>query len=420
MGDLTLGSGETNNPTGDQRVALPPTALFKETFDLSGGYDPVQWIASAGGTGVAPTQSQGGTTLNGGTTANSFSKLTSVPSFAPTQPGFLFHQANNNVPFPALTTAYILMGIGISSATPTIAAPCIEFVGYEIGLTGALQPVTYAGGVRQPIPFISNWQPPDANPHKYFFYFKGDICYFCMDDRDNKIAQFTTGALGPNVNTLPLLYQVVSNGGAAASLTINGVTLGDTAHSGTRIQDGTYPWRQQTIGVRGDAVTSLMDGNKATYAAVVFGITPVAGDTLVLTGSASKTIRVTRIEISGTATATTEIMCQAVKRTTADTGGTTGTAPTVVLLDSSDPAPSATIALYTVAPTPGTGAAVRSRALFVDVSAATTVGDAISWEFGNGPKRAIVLRGTSQQCSIFFGSSPAGGVFQLSIEWTEE
>jgi hypothetical protein len=235
----------TVDPTGSSRVALPASQIFTETFDT--GFDPVQWVATAGGTGIAATTGVGAAVLDGGTTLNSFSKFTSVPSFKPTQPGFLFSQSNLNVIFPVPTTAYMFFGCGTSSATPTIASPLINAFGWEIGLTGQLVPVTYASSARLAIPFTGT-QPKDSNAHKYFIYFTGSLCYWCIDSPDNVVASFVTGASGPDVNNLPLLYQIISNSGAHSTLQINGVTVGDTGHSATRISDATYPWRQQIIG----------------------------------------------------------------------------------------------------------------------------------------------------------------------------
>ncbi len=420
----SYGNPQTVNPVGDVRVALPSSQLFTETFDT--GWDSNQWVATASGTGaIAAPQTVGSALLTGGTALNAFSKFTTagmVPPFRPTQPGFLLNQSNLNIPFPVPTTAYDFFGQGTSSATPTIAAPVINGVGWEIGTGGLLLPVTYASSARLALPFVAANQPVDSAAHKYFHYFKGDICYWCIDDKDNVVATFQTGASGPDVNSLPLLYQVISNSGTAATLQINGVTVGDTAHSTIRISDATYLWRQQTVGNRGDAVISLMDGNKTTYSCSTTAAAGVVGDTFVITGSATKTVRVTRVSISATSGAAVDVDVSVVKRSTADTGGTS-TAVTVAPHDSANAAATATVALYTVVPTPGTtvGSAVRVGKLFAPLATTSAVAATpLIWDFGNGPKQGIVLRGIAQQLAINLGSALTTGSIDIDMEFTEE
>src|SRR5215471_9766749 len=87
------------------------------------------------------------------------------------------------------------------------------------------------------------------------------------------------------------------------------------------------------------------DGQKATYAAAITGLVPVASatDIFTLTGSNSATIRVTRLRISGIKTsAGADVDIQLIKRSAADTGGTS-TNPTKVAYDSVDPASTATV-----------------------------------------------------------------------------
>lgn len=416
----TYGTAATVSPLGELRVENPASQIFLDTFD-TGTLDTVnRWTATNGGTGVLPSNAVGQTVLNGGTTANSFSKLSSQPSFAPVEPGYLLFNSRVNFPFPAPTTAVVDLGLGTSSATPTVAAPVIQCVCFEMTTAGKLQAVVYQTGTRVLIADLNGlgYQPVDSAAHKYFIYFRGDIAYWALDDKDNVVANYQTGASGPDINTLPLLFQVVSNGTPAVSLQVNAATLGDTAHTVGGASDGTFRWRAQTVGPKGDAVSSLYDGLRATYSASTVAAAGVVGDTIVLTGSATKTIRILRVDVSGTATAATDVDLQVFKRTTADTGGTTGTAPTIVKHDTNDPAATATIALYTAAPTAGTGAAVRAGKLLT--STATTQAPPQAWDFGTRPSHGIVLRGTAEQGAINLSAAPAGGSFDIDVEWTEE
>src|SRR5437879_5608942 len=81
-------------------------------------------------------------------------------------------------------------------------------------------------------------------------------------------------------------------------------------------------------------IHTLVDGYKATYRAAITGLAAVTGctDLFTLTGSATKTIRITRVEFSGTvATAALYLDVQALIRSTANLTGTS-TAPTIVPL----------------------------------------------------------------------------------------
>lgn len=275
----------TIDPMGDVRMVLPATQLFIETWD-SGALDPQKWVATNGGTGTLPAPGVGALVMSGGTTLNSFAKLTSVPTFQPTQPGFLHLLSTLNFQFPLQTTANIFHGLGTSSATPTIAAPLIQGIGWMQQTSGLMTPMVYATGTAVP---PGNWlasnQPKDANAHKYFFYFRGDLCYWCIDDHSNVVASFLTGAGGPDINGLPLLYQIISNSGAAATLQINGITLSDTAHSTTRINDGTYPWRYKKVGANGEI---YVQNPQAPYPSAPTNIVSAAADTAIVAANANR------------------------------------------------------------------------------------------------------------------------------------
>lgn len=233
------------SPLGEIRVENPASSLFLDTFDNATSIDPNKWVATTGGTGSSVTPTAGQILLTSGTVANSFAKLSSqlaakglngtLGVFRPTDPGFLLERLNLNVQSPTSTTALLNWGLGTSPASPTIAAPITDFVGFEITLTGKLQAVTYASGARLLIQDLSAnpvLQPADANAHKYFVYFRGDIAYWCIDDKDNVVASFQTGASGPNVNALPILIQAISNGSPGGTIQLNAASLGDTSHTG--------------------------------------------------------------------------------------------------------------------------------------------------------------------------------------------
>lgn len=164
-----------------------------------------------------------------------------------------------------------------------------------------------------------------------------------------------------------------------------------------------------------------LDGVKATYsAAVTFAPAAAATDVFTITGSATKTIRITEIRVTASQTvAASSFPISLIVRSAANTAGTSASV-TAVPHDSLDAAATATVKSYTANPS-GLGAAVGS--VRVERMEATTSGGAAppasTFIFGNKPSKAIVLRGTSQLLAVNFNAN-AAATAQVAIEWTEE
>lgn len=168
--------------------------------------------------------------------------------------------------------------------------------------------------------------------------------------------------------------------------------------------------------------TAAVDGQRYTYSAAIQGLAPAASatDIFTLTGSASMTVRLLRVRVSGIkTTAGAAVDFQLLKRSTADTGGTS-TAPTIIPYDKNSPAATAVVAAYTANPTAGTSVGL----LAVDnifIPLATAAGGLIDWNFGNRPGQAIVLRGAADQaCLNLNGVTIGGGALDVWVEWTED
>jgi hypothetical protein len=151
-------------------------------------------------------------------------------------------------------------------------------------------------------------------------------------------------------------------------------------------------------------------------------ISPVslATDVAGLTGSASKTVRVRRVRIGGSAATLTTVAAQLIKRTVANTGGTTATI-NIAKHDSNDSAATAVASVYTTnATTLGTGINVRSDNLSFTPSTQTSAAP-LDWDFSSGAQ-PLTLRGTSESLWISLGGSsiPGGPFINISIDWTEE
>ena len=175
----------------------------------------------------------------------------------------------------------------------------------------------------------------------------------------------------------------------------------------------------------GNVVGVSSNGTRATFHYVAQDVTPVATatDVLVLSGSATKVIRVTKISVVGTATAASIYDHYVIKRTAANTGGTS-TSVTAAQSDSTDDAQAATLRLYTANPSAlGTGISVEGAKTYL--SAGATPGAAALphvYTFGSRNDKALVLRGTTESLAMNFGGQavPSGASIYISIEWTED
>lgn len=171
-------------------------------------------------------------------------------------------------------------------------------------------------------------------------------------------------------------------------------------------------------------------GKKATYrAATIIPFVPAVTINIpffLIEGSASKTITVTKMSVSGMSlTAVAYLTINATKFSTAAAGGTATSAPMVPLDSNFAAATAAFVKYYTAVPTPGTivGAIASKRALFqATTAAAAGLPPMWEWVFGEIPiTRGVVLRGTTQGLGLTFPVAPATTItLAADIEWTEE
>ena len=172
------------------------------------------------------------------------------------------------------------------------------------------------------------------------------------------------------------------------------------------------------------------DPNRTSYSATKQGLVLVASatDIATLTGSATKTIRVTHVEYSGLATTILNTSVELFVRTTADSGGT-ATTPAVIAHDQTasgtPPTATAVMSVYTANPTvnDGTARPIRSQKALHNLAAPTAGSEStrVVWDFMNRPSQAIVLRGAAQQLAVNLnGVTVAGGNADITFEWTEE
>ena len=172
------------------------------------------------------------------------------------------------------------------------------------------------------------------------------------------------------------------------------------------------------------------NGEKMTYrassldpfAAAVTADTPF----FLIEGSASKTIVVKRIAVSGLSlTAVAYLALNVCKYATSATGGTSTSAALVPTDSNFSAATAAFVKYYTAAPTAGTlvGTLATSRTLAqATVAVAAGLPRDFVFDFGDMPEtKGIVLRGTTQGLGLVWATAPATAVtMAVDIEWTEE
>jgi len=160
----------------------------------------------------------------------------------------------------------------------------------------------------------------------------------------------------------------------------------------------------------------------ATYGASITGASFAVANTDVftITGSATKTIKIKHISLDGTQTTAGVVGILLIKRSTANSGGTS-TVVTSGPFDSTSAAATAVVRQYTANPTVGTPVAtLHSEKVFVS----TTTGqpDELKFDFSNlTGMQEITLRGTNEVLAINLnGVSVTGSSFNADITWTEE
>ena len=174
-----------------------------------------------------------------------------------------------------------------------------------------------------------------------------------------------------------------------------------------------------------------VDGQKATYSAAIIGLVPGASatDIATLTGSASKVVKLIKVEITATTTSATPAALDVLllKRSTANTLGTSTGSPTPVPHDSANPAVSATFLAYTAPPTTGTlvGTALKNDKFMMALATATATDfpgvNKITWIW-DGAEQAPTLRGIADVVAVNLNSATptATASFDVTFVWTEE
>lgn len=161
-----------------------------------------------------------------------------------------------------------------------------------------------------------------------------------------------------------------------------------------------------------------------TYSVGLNGLVPTgaATDIYGICGSASRLVQVTKMGLSGRATAAANADLRIAKRSTANSGGTSST-PTIPPLDSNNNAATAVVRAYTDNPSSlGTLVGYIAAVQVALGNLTTTLGSPVQLNFGSwSPAQSITLRGTSQCVYMNLSAGTfSGNTFDAFIEWTEQ
>lgn len=159
-------------------------------------------------------------------------------------------------------------------------------------------------------------------------------------------------------------------------------------------------------------------GYRATITALVPASSATDIFTLVPTGG-TKIVTITKVVVSCTQTTPGAIDLVFLKRSTADTAGTSST-PTIVKLDSQNPTSAASALAYTANPTAGTLVGNLSVYKLNCLGTSTASPEDLVIENFGYLNQGVILRGTGEQFAINLNSQTVtGGSFDIDIEWRE-
>lgn len=171
---------------------------------------------------------------------------------------------------------------------------------------------------------------------------------------------------------------------------------------------------------------SVVDAARTTFSAGVVGLSVAAAATDIFTIAGSpipgRKVKVLRIEVSGIATASQAIAFNVVKRSTANTGGTSTNPAAVAHEAISGLNATATVTAYTANPTLGTAVGVlQAKRGTLLTSAAGTPASPTPFDFTAANSKFPTLNGPAEVIALNFnGQTAAGNALDIFVTWAEE
>jgi len=339
-------------------------------------------------------------------------KITVFSSVASNVDGLQIQQSSNNVDWDA-SDAYTIPATTNRSFSVPVNLRFFRIV-YTNGATATTSfrlQVIFNNQDKQP----SSVRPQDArsNDNDFVETLGFMMGYNSTANAWNRVG-VTSGNLGGNETLLDRLKVNASLRMIDASLPVGSQLVGATGTQSLGLTVNTVDRPTRQLGIVSLASPSI------TYSAVANSIVPTtaATDLVTIYGSATKTINILNVWVTGVQTTAGQAQVLLIKRSTVNTAGTS-TAPAKIPYDSNDAAATATFLAYTANPTLGTAIGnIRGDRAFLPGLATATDAQGLYWSFING--KSMILRGVNQGvCINLNGATLAGGSINVTIEWTE-
>lgn len=213
-------------PFGTQAVTLPGSILLSDSMSGATLDTTYRWQSPVLAGGGTVTQANSSLALVTGTTASNAAAVSSIDKIEPIGAGFLAVGAPIIMEAGVGLNTHRFFGIGTPAGGYTAATPLQDAYGWEVDITGFLNCVTYASGVR------TKWRsipvPTDGLPHIYGLQIRADAVYFLYDNLEDPIA--VGGYQGASINNLPVRISIINHTAGpanAASWTTFGVAAID-------------------------------------------------------------------------------------------------------------------------------------------------------------------------------------------------
>jgi len=179
------------------------------------------------------------------------------------------------------------------------------------------------------------------------------------------------------------------------------------------------------VNTDGSISNAYTDGVKNTYSqtSTLISLPASATDIFTISGSATKIIRLLKVEITGIQTTAGSVPIILVRRGTPNTGGTIAFTLHGFPHDTNNPLATATVNIYSANPA-SLGVAlsfIRNSYIYLPAAASTSAPTALSWNLTDVPGQAVVLRGVNELLAINMNAATVtGGQIIAMFEWTEE
>lgn len=166
----------------------------------------------------------------------------------------------------------------------------------------------------------------------------------------------------------------------------------------------------------GNLKVQIEPSRKATYVCATPKFTPIASATDIwqMYGSASKTIKILKLEVMYSASSASYSDFFVIKRSTANSGGT-ATTPTICPLDSAFAAATGVVKYYASGSNPTTGTTVSNVAaaalapIYIAGTTTGVMGNAYHVLYSADTGGALVLRGTGEGIVVNLNGATLGG-----------